>query len=131
MHFLDDSLLPENQETLVIQGAPYGPQYVPDGAVLSIESLGRHVLPLNTMTIAMGLHVRVGTEDRLRGRKAERISSVKQIEPVVRISRGLYREREVASANDPCHLLHRRCITTAWKKPWPRTASPDRKLITA
>ena len=26
MHFLDDSLLPENQQKLVIQVAPYGPQ---------------------------------------------------------------------------------------------------------
>ena len=29
MQFLDDSLLPENQQPLVIQVAPYGPQYVP------------------------------------------------------------------------------------------------------
>lgn len=29
MHFLDDSLLPENQEKLVIQVAPYGPQFLP------------------------------------------------------------------------------------------------------
>ena len=30
MHFLDDSLLPENQEKLVIQVAPYGPQWMPE-----------------------------------------------------------------------------------------------------
>ena len=29
MHFLDDALLPENQQKLVIQVAPYGPQWVP------------------------------------------------------------------------------------------------------
>ena len=29
MHFLDDSLLPETQEKLVIQVAPYGPQWIP------------------------------------------------------------------------------------------------------
>ncbi len=29
MQFLDDSLLPENQEKLVIQVAPYGPQWIP------------------------------------------------------------------------------------------------------
>ena len=29
MQFLDDSLLPENQQALVIQVAPYGPQYTP------------------------------------------------------------------------------------------------------
>ena len=29
MHFLDDSLLPENQPPLVIQVAPYGPEFLP------------------------------------------------------------------------------------------------------
>src|SRR5580693_777021 len=29
MHFFDDSLLPENQEKLVIQVAPYGPEWLP------------------------------------------------------------------------------------------------------
>jgi hypothetical protein len=52
----------------------------------------RNVLPLGTMAIAMGLHVRVGIEDNLWGRKGERITSVKQVEQMVRISRELYRE---------------------------------------
>ena len=29
MQFLDDSLLPENQQPLVIQVAPYGPEFLP------------------------------------------------------------------------------------------------------
>ena len=29
MHFLDDSLLPENQPPLIIQVAPYGPEFLP------------------------------------------------------------------------------------------------------
>jgi len=65
---------------------------VPAGAVLTIESIMRNVLPLNTMAIAMGLHVRVGIEDNLWGRKGERISSVRQVEQMVRVSRELYRE---------------------------------------
>jgi uncharacterized protein (DUF849 family) len=65
---------------------------VPSGAVLTIEGIMRTVLPLNTMAIAMGLHVRVGIEDNLWGRKGERLSSVKQIEQTVRIARELYRE---------------------------------------
>lgn len=65
---------------------------VPAGAVLTIESLMRNVLPLNTMAIAMGLHVRVGIEDNLWGRKGERLTSVQQIEQTVRIARALYRE---------------------------------------
>ncbi|BAL24248.1 3-keto-5-aminohexanoate cleavage protein [Azoarcus sp. KH32C] len=71
---------------------------VPDGAVLTIESLMRHVLPLNTMAIAMGLHVRVGIEDNLWGRKGERITSVQQVEQMVRIARELH--RDVATGRD-------------------------------
>ena len=65
---------------------------VPAGAVLTIEGLMRTVAPLNAMAIAMGLHVRVGIEDNLWGKKGERLSSVKQIEQTVRIARELYRE---------------------------------------
>ncbi|HOM12950.1 MAG TPA: 3-keto-5-aminohexanoate cleavage protein [Rubrivivax sp.] len=65
---------------------------VPAGAVLTIESLMRNVLPLNTMAIAMGLHVRVGIEDNLWGRKGERMSSVSQVEQMVRIARELHRD---------------------------------------
>jgi uncharacterized protein (DUF849 family) len=65
---------------------------VPPGAVLTIESIMRNVLPLNTMAVAMGLHVRVGIEDNLWGRKGERITSVRQVEQMVRIARELYRD---------------------------------------
>ncbi len=64
----------------------------PDNAVLTIESIMRNVLPLNTMAIAMGLHVRCGIEDNLWGRKGERMTSVQQVEQLVRIARELHRE---------------------------------------
>jgi uncharacterized protein (DUF849 family) len=64
----------------------------PPGAVLTIESLMRNVLPLNTLAIALGLHVRVGIEDNLWGRKGERMGSVRQVEQMVRIARELHRE---------------------------------------
>ncbi len=64
----------------------------PDGAVLTIEGLMRNVAPLTTMGIAMGLHVRVGIEDNLWGAKGERMTSVQQVEQMVRISRELHRE---------------------------------------
>lgn len=70
----------------------------PQNAVLTVESLMRHVLPLNTMAIAMGLHVRVGIEDNLWGRPGERMTSVQQVEQVVRIARELH--RDVATGND-------------------------------
>jgi uncharacterized protein (DUF849 family) len=64
----------------------------PDNAVLTIESIMRNVLPLGTMAIAMGLHVRVGIEDNLWGRKGERMTSVRQVEQMARIARELHRE---------------------------------------
>src|SRR5262249_34004097 len=70
----------------------------PDCAVLTLEALMRNVLPINSMAIAMGLHVRVGIEDNLWGCKGERITSVQQVEQMVRISRELH--REVATGED-------------------------------
>ena len=70
----------------------------PDGAVLTLETLNRHVFPLNTIAIAMGMHVRVGIEDTLLGPNGQRMTSVQQIEAMVRTARGL--NREVASGED-------------------------------
>ncbi|WP_027801835.1 BKACE family enzyme [Paraburkholderia dilworthii] len=70
----------------------------PDGAILTIESAMRAVLPMNAMAIAMGLHVRVGIEDNLWGRKGERMTSVQQIEQSVRIAREL--GRDIATGED-------------------------------
>ncbi|WP_328535934.1 3-keto-5-aminohexanoate cleavage protein [Streptomyces sp. NBC_00344] len=64
----------------------------PDGAVLTIESSMRAVAPMNAIGIALGAHVRVGNEDNLWGRKGERISSVAQVEQMVRISENLGRD---------------------------------------
>jgi len=71
---------------------------VPDGAVLTLETVMRSVLPINTMAIAMGLHARCGIEDTLWGRKGEKMTSVQQIEQLVRIAREL--GREVASGKE-------------------------------
>jgi len=59
----------------------------PDGSVLTLESSMLNTLPVNMMAIAMGLHVRCGIEDNLwtQDRK-EKMSSVRQIEQLVRIS---------------------------------------------
>ena len=55
----------------------------------------RSVIPMNTIAIALGLHVRVGIEDNIWRRKGERMTSVQQIEQMVRISREI--GRDVAS----------------------------------
>lgn len=66
---------------------------VPDGAVLTLESSMRHVLPLNMMAIAMGLHVRCGNEDNLWSQcGTKKMTSVEQVEQLVRISREFGRE---------------------------------------
>ncbi|WP_067841256.1 3-keto-5-aminohexanoate cleavage protein [Nocardia lijiangensis] len=59
---------------------------VPDGAVLTLETLMRSCLPVNTMAIAMGLHARCGNEDTLWGRKGEKMTSVQQVEQLVRVA---------------------------------------------
>ena len=60
----------------------------PDGAVLTVESSMRNVLPVNMTGIAMGLHVRCGTEDNLWTQDHKsKMSTVHQVEQLVRISR--------------------------------------------
>jgi uncharacterized protein (DUF849 family) len=71
----------------------------PDGAVLTVESSMRNVLPVNMMGIAMGLHVRCGIEDNLWNQsRTRKMSSVEQIEQLVRISREF--GRKVATAQE-------------------------------
>ncbi|MEK7346271.1 MAG: 3-keto-5-aminohexanoate cleavage protein [Pseudomonadota bacterium] len=71
---------------------------VPDGAVVTVESNVRNVLPVNTMGIAMGLHVRCGTEDGIwNQRRTSKQSTVKQIEQLVRIAQEL--DRDIATAS--------------------------------
>ena len=72
---------------------------VPDGAVLTLETSMLNVLPINMMAIAMGLHVRCGIEDNIWTQdRAGKMSSVAQIEQLVRISREF--GREIADAEE-------------------------------
>jgi uncharacterized protein (DUF849 family) len=72
---------------------------VPDGAVLTVETSMLNVLPLNMMAIALGLHVRCGIEDNLWTQdRTAKMSSVRQVEQLVRISREL--GRDVASGKE-------------------------------
>ena len=66
---------------------------IPDGAMLTVESSMRNVLPINMMGMAMGLHVRCGIEDNLWNQsRTEKMTTVEQIEQLVRISREFGRE---------------------------------------
>ena len=79
---------------------------VPDGAVVTVESNVRNVLPVNMMGIAMGLHVRCGTEDGIwNQRRTAKQSTVKQIEQLVRISQEFGRDIATAQqARDICKI---------------------------
>jgi len=72
---------------------------VPDGAVLTVESNVRNVLPVNMFGIAMGLHVRCGTEDCLWNQdRSAKASTASQIEQLVRIAREF--GRPIATARE-------------------------------
>jgi uncharacterized protein (DUF849 family) len=69
---------------------------IPDGAMLTVESSMRNVLPINMMGLAMGLHVRCGIEDNLWNQsRSAKMTTVQQIEQLVRLSREF--GRDVAS----------------------------------
>lgn len=62
MQFLDDSLLPENQQPLIIQAAPYGPEWVPgdssDIPVAIDEQVQKAVDCYNAGATLLHIHVR-------------------------------------------------------------------------
>jgi uncharacterized protein (DUF849 family) len=70
----------------------------PDGATITAESVMRNVLPINVMAMAMGMHTRCGNEDTLYGPDGGKITSVQQIEQLVRIAGEL--GRGVATAKE-------------------------------
>ena len=63
MYFTDDSLLPENQDPLIITAAPYGPVWLPedypeDIAVTWEEQVQKAVDCYNAGAIILHIHVR-------------------------------------------------------------------------
>ena len=77
---------------------------IPDGTMLTVESSMRNVLPINMMGIAMGLHVRCGIEDNLWNQsRSEKMTTVQQIEQLVRMSREF--GREVANGKEAREIL--------------------------
>jgi uncharacterized protein (DUF849 family) len=71
----------------------------PDGAVLTVESSMRNVLPINMMGMAMGLHVRCGIEDNLwQQDQKSKMSTVQQVEQLVQIANQF--GRPIASGKD-------------------------------
>ncbi|SEH13602.1 3-keto-5-aminohexanoate cleavage enzyme [Natronorubrum sediminis] len=77
---------------------------LPENSIFNVLAIGRHQLPLTTMGIVMGGHIRVGMEDNLYFRKGEPVESNAQlVERAVRIADEL--ERDLATPADARELL--------------------------
>ena len=79
---------------------------VPDNAIVTVESSVLNVLPINLMGIAMGLHVRCGTEDNLWNQtRTRKMGTVEQIEQLVRIAKECSRPIATpAQAREICQI---------------------------
>lgn len=78
---------------------------LPTGTVWSAAGIGRFQLPINSLGIAMGGHVRVGLEDNLwmDMEKTDPASNVRLIERVVRVAEAM--GRSIATPADTRHIL--------------------------
>jgi 3-keto-5-aminohexanoate cleavage enzyme len=77
---------------------------LPEGTEWQCLALGKHQLPLTTMALIMGGHVRVGMEDNIYYRQGELAESNAQlVERATRIADEL--ERDVASPNEARDIL--------------------------
>ncbi|MBU5676547.1 3-keto-5-aminohexanoate cleavage protein [Alkaliphilus sp. MSJ-5] len=77
---------------------------IPEGSTWTVAGIGRHELPLATMGILLGGHVRVGFEDNVyygRGQLAE--SNAQLVERIVRIAKEL--GREIATPDEAREIL--------------------------
>jgi uncharacterized protein (DUF849 family) len=75
----------------------------PHGSIATYESLWRTVPPFAAMAVALGIHIRCGIEDNLWRRKGERMTSVQQVEQIVRIAKEL--DRKVATGDEARQML--------------------------
>jgi uncharacterized protein (DUF849 family) len=78
VHFHDDSLFPENQEKLVIQAAPYGPEWLPGDADDLPLTMDEHVQAAvdcyNAGATVLHIHVR-----ELDGKGSKRLSMFNEL----------------------------------------------------
>jgi uncharacterized protein (DUF849 family) len=75
----------------------------PQGSIATYESLWRTVPPYAAMAVALGIHMRVGNEDNLWRKPGQRMTSLEQVEQVVRIANEL--GRKVATADEAHQML--------------------------
>lgn len=75
----------------------------PQGSIATYESLWRTVPLYAAMAVALGIHMRVGIEDNLWRQPGQRMTSVQQVEQVVRLANEL--GRKVATADEARQML--------------------------
>jgi uncharacterized protein (DUF849 family) len=75
----------------------------PQGAILSVWSGMRITAVAQPLSLILGHHVRVGNEDNLWNSRRERITTVEQIEAVVRLSEQF--GRKVATASEAREMM--------------------------
>ena len=75
----------------------------PHGSICTFENTMRGVIPMCTVAVALGIHVRVGNEDNIWRKKGERFPTVKQVEQIVRIAKEI--GREVATCDDARRIM--------------------------
>lgn len=79
-------------------------ELIPEDATWSVAGIGRNQLPMTTLGIVLGGHVRVGFEDNIYYRKGELAKSNAQlVERAVRIAREL--NRDIATPDEARQLL--------------------------
>jgi len=76
---------------------------LPDGAEFTVLGFGRHQLPLTTLSVLLGGHVRVGLEDNVYYRRGELATNERLVERAVRIAEEL--GRPVATPAEARELL--------------------------
>ena len=75
----------------------------PQGSVWTYQGIMRYELPINTMSIVLGQHVRCGVEDNLWGRKGQRATTLQQIATLRTIADQL--GREIATGDDTRRIM--------------------------
>ena len=76
---------------------------LPPGSLWTVSAIGAAHVPLSTMAIAMGGHVRVGIEDNIYYDKGVLATNVRLVERMVRIARAV--GREVATPDEARAML--------------------------
>ncbi|MBH8597861.1 3-keto-5-aminohexanoate cleavage protein [Thermoactinomyces sp. CICC 10523] len=77
---------------------------MPEGATWTVAGIGRHQLPMATLGIVLGGHVRVGLEDNIYYKKGELATNAQLVKRVARIAKEL--GREIASPDEARQILH-------------------------